>query len=137
MAATSNKLSDRNIFYYRRRFLNRVHEALTSFFDEETERRGLTKQDIAERIGRDPAQITRWLSAPSNLTLESVSDLLQGVGAEMDVVVARLSDRPQSNYMHPLIEAITAPAPVATITPTRAGYTPLTTTSTNKQRIEA
>jgi hypothetical protein len=108
MADTSKieKHSEREIFYYRRRFLNRVHEALTTFFEEECERRDWTRQDVAERIDRDPAQISRWLSAPSNLTLESISDLLLSVDAEMDVNIARFGERKTPNYMHPLIAGV-------------------------------
>ena len=54
---------DRELFYYRQRSKNRLFEALTSFFAEEAERRGITKRDLAESLKRDPAQITRWFTA--------------------------------------------------------------------------
>jgi hypothetical protein len=101
-------LSDRDIFYYRQRSKNRLFEALTAFFAEEAERRGITKRDIAECLRRDPALITRWLSAPSNLTIDTVSDFLLSLGAEMDYAVARFHDRPRPNEMHPLIAKIIA-----------------------------
>jgi hypothetical protein len=101
-------LSDRDIFYYRQRSKNRLFEALTSFFAEEAERRGITKRDIAECLRRDPALITRWLSAPSNLTIDTVSDFLLSLGAEMDYAVARFHDRSRPNAMHPLIAKVVA-----------------------------
>jgi hypothetical protein len=100
---------DRDLFYYRQRSKNRLFEALTSFFAEEAERRGITKRDIAESLRRDPAQITRWLNAPSNLTQDSISDLLCSLGAEMDYSVVRFEDRPQPNEMHPLIARLLKP----------------------------
>ena len=108
MAATSaiGEKTERDIFYYRRRFQNRVHEMLTAFFEEEAERRAFTRVEIAESINRDPAQISRWLAAPSNLTLDTISDLLLAVDAEMDVAVARFDERPTPNEMHPLIAKI-------------------------------
>src|SRR5690349_24493980 len=114
MADTSKltPVSDRDVFYYRQRSKNRLFEALTSFFAEEAERRGITKRDIAECLRRDPALITRWLTAPSNLTLDTISDLLLSLGAEMDYVVAKFEDRPQPNEMHPLIARL---RPVVTV----------------------
>jgi transcriptional regulator with XRE-family HTH domain len=97
------RVSEREAHYYRQRQKNRVFGHLTAFFAEEAARRGITKKDIAEALGRDPAQITRWLSAPSNLTLDSISDLLTALEAEMDSRVVRNEDRPQPNYVHPLI----------------------------------
>jgi transcriptional regulator with XRE-family HTH domain len=104
--------SDRDIFYYRQRFKNRVHESLTAFFAEEAERRGITKQDIAESIDRDPAQISRWLNSSSNLTLESISDLLLGLDAEMDDPrITRFENKPILNYVHPILSQIEAMGP--------------------------
>jgi hypothetical protein len=97
------EVKNRDLFYYRQRSKNRVFEALTAFFAEEAERRGVTKRDIAESLHRDPAQITRWLTVPSNLTVESISDLLLSLGAEMDYSVGRFEDRSKPNEMHPLI----------------------------------
>jgi len=111
MDATSklNSVSDRDIFYYRQRFKNRVFETITRFFAEEAERRGITKKHIAESLRRDPAQITRWLSAPSNLTADTISDLLVSLEAEMEVNVVRFGDRARTNEMHPLIARILNP----------------------------
>lgn len=102
-------IKDRDLFYYRRRSQNRLFEALTSFFAEEAERRGITKRDIAESLRRDPAQITRWLTGPSNLTLDSISDLLLSLGSEMDYSVVKFEDRPQPNEMHSLIARLLHP----------------------------
>jgi hypothetical protein len=99
-------VSDRDMFYYRQRSKNRLFETITAFFAEEAERRGITKRDIAECLKRDPAQITRWLTSPSNLTSDTISDLLLSLGAEMDYSVARFADRPAPNEMHPLIAKI-------------------------------
>jgi transcriptional regulator with XRE-family HTH domain len=113
MAGTSkiSPLSDRDIFYYRQRTKNRVFEALTSFFADEAERRGISKKEIAESLRRDPAQISRWLSSPSNLTLDTISDLLLSLEAEMDYSVAKFHDRSIPNEMHPLMRKIVGRPP--------------------------
>lgn len=94
----------RDISYYRQRYKNRVFGALISFFASEAERVGLTKGDIATRLGKDPAQITRMLSNPSNMTLDSVSDLLLAMEAEAEPpAIVRFADRVEPNYAHPLV----------------------------------
>ena len=96
-------VSDRDLAYGLRRNQNRLFEALTSFFAEEAERRGITKKDISEAIRRDPATITRLLSTPSNVTSDTISAFLLSLGAEMDYRVVRFSERAKANEMHPLI----------------------------------
>jgi hypothetical protein len=96
-------VSDRDIAYYQRRNQNRLFEALTSFFAQEAERRGVSKKDVCEAIRRDPASITRLLSTPSNVTADTVSTFLVSLGAEMDYRIVRFSERAPANEMHPLI----------------------------------
>jgi hypothetical protein len=96
-------LRDREIFYYRQRNKNRVFEKIAMLFVEEAERRGVTKKQIAELLKKDTGLITRWLSGPNNLTLDTISDLLLALGAEMDYEPVRFADRQKGNYFHPLM----------------------------------
>src|ERR1700704_3129583 len=102
-----NKLPQRDVFCYRQRNRNRVFAAITAFFEEEAKRIGITKRSIAEKLECDPAQITRWLSVPSNLTNDTVSDLLLGLSAEMDYRIVRFDDRPNAIFIHPFIAELT------------------------------
>lgn len=86
------KLKRRDIAYYRQRQKNRVFTAMAAFFAEEAEKGNITKKELANRLGRDPAQITRWLSAPSNFELDTLSDILLAMGAEIDHHIVRFSD---------------------------------------------
>jgi hypothetical protein len=132
-------VSDRDIFYYRQRSKNRLFEALTSFFADEAKRRGISKKDIAECLKKDPALITRWLTAPSNLTLDTISDLLLSLGAEMDYVVAKFADRPRPNEMHPLIARLTATSAAMECKRQQAPnkpYQPLTTSQSNAHVLQ-
>jgi Helix-turn-helix len=119
MANTSklNPMKRRDVAYYRQRQKNHVFTALVEFFAEEAQRRGVTKKQLAETLSKDPSQITRWLSAPSNFELDTVSDLLLALGAEMDHKIVRFSDRQKPNYAHPLmakcIATVTRPPAVS------------------------
>ena len=100
---SNNVISRRDRAYYRRRQQNRIHIALAAFFAEEAEAGRITKKKLAELIEKDPAQITRWLSEPNNLEIDTISDILLAMKAEMDHRVVRFSERGQANYMHELL----------------------------------
>jgi hypothetical protein len=99
----NNALSMRDIAYYRRRQQNRVFAEIVSFFAAEAEKGHITRKQIAEKLSKDPAQITRWLSAPSNMTIDAISDILLAMDAEMDHGICRFADRAEPNYTHPLM----------------------------------
>ena len=100
--------SVRDIEYYRTRFQNRVFAKLVDFITTEAQRDHITKKEMAERLGKDPGQLSRLLSQPSNLTLDTISDLLLALNAEAEPPeIARFADKRAPNFVHPLISRIT------------------------------
>jgi hypothetical protein len=95
------RLSAGDIEYYRHRLKNRIFEAVWEEFVRQSDDLGLTKKTIAVRLGKEPSQITRWLSGPSNLTTETVSDILLAMNCEADISISSLLNRPVPNYIHP------------------------------------
>ncbi|MGH7813214.1 MAG: helix-turn-helix domain-containing protein [Candidatus Binataceae bacterium] len=79
--------------YFRVRLRNRIHDLVVSEFGRRQKVKKATKMDLARRIGREPAQITRWLSAPSNWTLDTISDLMIAMGTEPALGVESLAER--------------------------------------------
>ena len=96
------KISDEDIYYFRERTRNRCYSAVISAFSKMVEKEGLTKREMAIRLGKEPAQLTRWLSGPSNWTLDTVSDLLLAMGAELDQSIAWLADTKERRVAHDL-----------------------------------
>lgn len=86
------------IAFFSRRLKNDLHgEVLRRYLDEKKSR-GLTKAELARRMGRDPAQITRWLAAPSNVEIDTISQLLLSMGYVAQVNSVRLADLYRSNH---------------------------------------
>jgi hypothetical protein len=67
--------------YFQSRFRNRIFNFILGKFVEE-QKNGLTKAKLARRIGKTPDVINRWLGAPTNLTTDTMSDLLLGISGE-------------------------------------------------------
>ncbi len=86
--------------YFQERFRARFFEFLIERFLL-AQAHGLTKAKLARRIGKPPEVINRWLGAPSNLTLDSVSDLMLGISAEEpEMDGSSLLNRSPVNYSH-------------------------------------
>jgi len=85
-------ISAREIFYFRQRQKNKVFQSVLEYFVSLAEKGQITKKELAEKLGKDPAQITRWFNAPGNWTLDTISDLLLAMGAEMKHEVMSLED---------------------------------------------
>ena len=85
--------------YFRERFRDRLYDLVMEEFLKHDAESGLTRADVARRIGRRPEQITRWFGAPGNWTLETVSDLLLAVAkSEPNVTLLPLEGRAVRNY---------------------------------------
>lgn len=98
---------DRNrIAYFRQRQRNHVYEAIVKALEEAAHTRGIKRKDIAKTLGKEPSQISRWLSGPANWGLDTISDLLLAVDAELNVHVCPFEEKVKSrpNYFHPLSE---------------------------------
>lgn len=130
----------RDLAYYRQRQRNRVFTALAKFFAEEAAAGKITKKELATKLAKDPSQITRLLSAPSNLELDTISDYLLAMGAEMDHSIVRFVDRAKPNYAHPAIAqciGMRPASPAQRATTTRAATTPASVKITTKPKEAA
>jgi hypothetical protein len=84
--------------YFRGRFGNKIHELVLAEFAAQ-EREGKTSRaELARKIRRKPEQITRWLGSPGNWTLDTLSDLLLGMGLEPVVSARSLASVHVSNW---------------------------------------
>lgn len=125
--SSNNALTTREKAYYRQRQKNRVFGSIAEFFANGAERGEFSRKSLAEKMGKDPAQITRWFAGPSNLELDSISDILLAMGAEMDWRIVSFKDRPKPNYQHEIFTnvhaSISTAQAVATTLPSSTGTT--------------
>lgn len=49
-------------------------------------KQGLTQKDLAEKLEKQPSEISRWLSGEHNLTLKSICKLEEELGADILIV---------------------------------------------------
>lgn len=84
--------------YFRERFRDRLYELVV----EEFLKSGMTRAELARRISRKPEQVTRWLGAPGNWEIDTVSDMLLAIcKAQPRIELDRLNDQRRSNRSRP------------------------------------
>lgn len=105
-------IPEAKLTFFRHRLRGRFFDFIRERFERE-EIKGLTQAKLARRIGKSPEVINRWLSTPSNLTLDSMSDLMVGIAAEEPAFGGiSLLNRAESNYEHLDDEVVSAQLPM-------------------------
>ena len=89
----TDDIEENKLFYFRRRQRNRFHEALLKMFMRLREEGHFSKGDLARRSHKDAAQITRILASPTNLTLDTISDVLLAMDCELEPTIMTFDER--------------------------------------------
>lgn len=121
--------------YFQESFREELHAQLLEMFEFWKSSKGVSRADLARKIGRRPEQVTRWLSAPANLEADTVSDMALGMGFLPRVRFEPVSDvfsAGKPNFRHPVSDFVntervatanTAQTVRITVVPTK-GYQP-------------
>lgn len=75
-----------------------MESQLRDMFIKRAEESGLTQAALADKLGIGRSAINRRLRGQSNMTLETVADMVWGVGGCIDVEIFDPADRPQVNH---------------------------------------
>jgi hypothetical protein len=95
-------LSERAKAYFRERIRNRLFNLISREYIRESNENGLTQARISRRLGKSPVQINRWLGAPGNWTLDTISDLLLAISAsELVDEATKINVVERRNYKGP------------------------------------
>ncbi len=104
--STDKNISEADFEYYSRKlqrsYLRIILEAFSKRIDEEK----MTRAELASLIKKSPAQVTRWLSVPSNMTAETISRILCGLNAKLEPRLVFIDDLVPTNSAHELFDAI-------------------------------
>ena len=82
-----SEISDRDLRFYRRFHQNQIFDEIVGYFASLAEKGQLKKSDIAKRLKKHASQITNWLTEPGNMSIDTISDLLVAMDAEMEFSV--------------------------------------------------
>jgi DNA-binding phage protein len=97
---SGGSIPDAKLAYFGATLCNLFHQAMLIEF-EKAEKNGLTKRELARRIGKKPEQITRWLSYPGNLTLDTIAEILVGMGIQVENLgLANLASGARVRFPH-------------------------------------
>lgn len=91
----------RETSYFAQRLRHHVFGRVVAAFAERAEHLGLTKAKLAQLLDKDAGQINRLLSLPSNMTLETLSNLSLAMGYEPEICLVPLDEPSSTNYVHP------------------------------------
>lgn len=90
--------------YYQQRFQQKVFARLAKAYAERAEEFDITKSGVAALVDKDKAQINRLLSHPTNMTVDTLSELALALNFEPSLFLEDLSIAPGHNYSHPAYE---------------------------------
>ena len=95
---TGQRVAQTALAYMRARAKRRAYDLVIKEF----KRSGITKAELARRLGKGAPEISRMLGGPANWTIQTVADLLFAIsGAEPTWSVAYSLDRPARNATRP------------------------------------
>lgn len=100
------KTTNYNAAIFSQRYKNSVYEEVIKAVERAAKECGTTRSGIADNLGYSKAHISRLLSGPSNWTLDTVSNLLFAIDAEMISQARFFADCPKENHYHEMGEPV-------------------------------
>jgi len=88
----SSPIPEIHLEYFRTRLKLRLYTMIQHIFRALQADKGLSKTDLARRLGKDPALISRWMNSPGNLEVNTISDLLLAMRREPILGVQNLEE---------------------------------------------
>lgn len=87
------------LIYFRARLRVQFHALILREFERmRAQDPNFTHASLARRIRRPKRSVVRWMSSPSNLTLDCISDLLLGMGVEIkSITTVSIFDDPDGD----------------------------------------
>ena len=100
-------LTDAQVGYFKAMAQSEAHERILSLFLRMAKEKGINRAFLARKLRKKPEQITRWLSAPGNWTLDTYSILAAALGHKASLDTQSLDSLRNTNECHPHATAAT------------------------------
>jgi hypothetical protein len=84
------------VSYFREHYRGLVHDQILEAFDA-WKRQGNNRATLAKKLGRRPEQVTRWLAAPSNFEIDTVSDIALAMGCLPTITLEPIDSQPANH----------------------------------------
>ena len=104
--SNDNRIPPEDLSYERERLRNAIHQFVLRVFIDESKRGPLTRAAMARRLGKKQEQVTRWLGAPGNWTIDTISDLLRAMERDPSELINGSRHSERSNIAHALAARI-------------------------------
>ena len=85
---------EKAVWFFRRNLQNVLYDVVIREFRRLEDAGEINKLRLANRLRREPSQITRWLCSPGNWTLNTISDLMVGMAVDPTRLVTDLVETP-------------------------------------------
>lgn len=73
------------------------------------EAKGWNKSQFAEKVGKNPSEITKWLSGTHNFTIEVLTEIAFALGVEVGVLLGK--KQVQTVYKKEIVVSLISPQP--------------------------
>jgi DNA-binding phage protein len=91
------ELSPAILGYFHAMSQDEAHDLILELFDRLSREKNITKAFIARRLHKQPEQVTRWLSAPGNWTMDTFTNLAVALGHKPKLGLESLEAVSQNN----------------------------------------
>ncbi|WP_051608915.1 helix-turn-helix domain-containing protein [Fodinicurvata fenggangensis] len=81
------------------RFIGGVRDALVNAYLDEKKENGVTKQELADRVGVNKSVITRRLNGSANLTLRSIAEMADALGRDIEFRLVKDTEQPRPSWV--------------------------------------
>jgi transcriptional regulator with XRE-family HTH domain len=78
-------------------------------------KKGWTQNDLAEKMGKTPAEVSKWISGSHNLTIKSIAKL--SAALEEDLIMTVSKAREKFQHKETVVKVVTVIKPVNVILP--------------------
>lgn len=75
---------------------------IASIIDDALKAKGMAKKEFAQKVGRKPSEITKWLSGTHNFTIDTLTDIEQVLNIKL------ITDKPKKQSQNHVLGGLRA-----------------------------